>query len=93
MRRRLEFYCRCNENEYGVTIVINGAKFEAYSDDETLVSDVYLALVDELEAVYGETLYTKPVENSDILSMMMEARRALGNLSKMFGRMPHDGSL
>lgn len=93
MRRKIEFSCRCNENDYGVELVINGAKFEAYSDDETVVSDVYLALVDELEAVYGETLYTKPLENSDILSMMMEARSILGNLAKMFGRMPHDRDL
>ena len=93
MRRKIDFYCRCNENEYGVALVINGAKFEAYSDDASIVSDVYLALVDELEAVYGETLYTKPLENSDILSMMMEARSILGKLAKMFGRMPHDGSM
>lgn len=93
MRRTIDFYCRCNANEYGVTLVINGAKFEAYSDDASIVSDVYLTLVDELEAVYGETLYTKPLENSDILSMMMEARSILGKLAKMFGRMPHDGSM
>lgn len=93
MRRKIDFYCRCNENEYGVTLVINGAKFEAYSDDASIVSDVYLTFVDELEAVYGETLYTKPLENSDILSMMMEARSILGKLAKMFGRMPHDGSM
>lgn len=93
MRRKTAFYCRCNEIDYGVTLVINGAKFEAYSDNEALVSDVYVALVDELEAVYGETLYTKPLENSDILSMMMEARRTLGNLAKMYGRMPHDRDL
>lgn len=93
MRRKIDFYCRCNENEYGVTLVINGAKFEAYSDDASIVSDVYLTFVDELEAVYGETLYTKPLENSDILSMMMEARSILGKLAKMFGRMAHDGSM
>ena len=90
MRRAIDFYCRCNEREYGVTLVINGAEFEAYSDDETVVSDVYLALVDELEAVYGETLYTKPLENSDILAMMMDARSILGNLAKMYGRRLHD---
>lgn len=93
MRRAIDFYCRCNENEYGVTLVINGAKFEAYSDDAAVVSDVYLTLVDEIEAVYGDTLYTKPLENSDILAMMMEARSILGKLAKMFGRMEHDGSL
>lgn len=93
MRRKIDFYCRCNENEYGVALVINGAKFEAYSDDASIVSDVYLTFVDELEAVYGDTLYTKPLENSDILSMMMEARSILGKLAKMFGRMPHDGSM
>lgn len=93
MRRKIDFYCRCNENEYGVALVINGAKFEAYSDDASIVSDVYLTFVDELEAVYGETLYTKPLENSDILSMMMEARSILGKLAKMFGRMAHDGSM
>lgn len=93
MRRKIDFYCRCNENEYGVTLTINGAKFEAYSDDAAVVSDVYLALVDELEAVYGDTLYTKPLENSDILAMMMDARSILGNLAKMFRRMPHDGTM
>lgn len=93
MRRTIDFYCRCNAKEYGVTLVINGAKFEAYSDDASIVSDVYLTLVDELEAVYGETLYTKPLENSDILAMMMEARSILGKLAKMFGRMEHDGSM
>ena len=93
MRRKIDFYCRCNENEYGVTLVINGAKFDAYSDHASIVSDVYLTFVDALEAVYGDTLYTKPLENSDILSMMMEARSILGKLAKMFGRMPHDGSM
>lgn len=93
MRRKIDFYCRCNENEYGVALVINGAKFEAYSDDASIVSDVYLTFVDELEAVYGDTLYTKPLENSDILAMMMDARSILGNLAKMFRRMPHDGTM
>lgn len=93
MRRKIDFYCRCNENEYGVALVINGAKFEAYSDDASIVSDVYLTFVDELEAVYGDTLYTKPLENSDILAMMMDARSILGKLAKMFGRMEHDGCM
>lgn len=93
MQRTIDFYVCCTKEKYGVELIINGAKFEAYSDCPDTVQDVYLHLVDEIEAVYGITLYSHPAENDDILCAMVTARNTLANAARLYRRIQHDGDL
>mgnify|MGYP004511907113 CR=1 FL=1 len=93
MQRTIDFYVSCTNKKYGVELIINGTKFEAYSDCPDTVQDVYLHLVDEIEAVYGIALYSHPVENDDILFAMVTARNTLANAARLFRRVRHDGNL